>query len=271
MKPPPRSSDPGQRLPAGHVPLDRALSKLGIATRTQARVLIAEGRVRVHGRVVHDPDLPVVPERAAVAVDGAAVQAASPRVLLLHKPRGVVTTRVDPQGRPTVYDCLQGLDAHVVPVGRLDLATSGLLLLTNDTQLANWLTDPASGVLRRYVVTVRGQVDDRTVAAWLQGVDDAGERLQAAEAAVLKRSGRESVLRIGLTEGRTREVRRLCAATGHEVERLKRIAYGGLDLGDLAVGAWREVTLAEVRKAFPQYRQVVGAKRTAVRQGGGVT
>jgi 23S rRNA pseudouridine2605 synthase len=233
-------------IPRGHVVLERALSKLGAATRTEARRLIEAGRVTVDGVVVRDPQWPVVPERAKITIDSETIQTVTRIVVALHKPRGTVTTRRDPQGRPTVYDCLQGLDAHVVPVGRLDFATSGLLLLTNDTRLADRLTDPRTGVVRTYVATVQGRVEPDDLLKLEQGVEDEGEALQAMRASIRKASGKESVLILDLTEGRNREVRRLCAAIGHPVTRLKRIAYGPVQLGELPAGQWRMVPEAEL-------------------------
>jgi len=233
------------------VPLERALSKLGRATRTEARALIAEGRVRVNMRVVRDPLTPVVPERAQIEIDGRTVARPEPLTVALHKPRGVVTTRRDPEGRKTVYDLLVELDAHVVPVGRLDYATSGLLLLTNDTRLADWLTEPANAVPRVYVVTARGRVTDRDVARLQEGVRDRGEDLRATSVHVTKASGRESHLIVELTEGKNREIRRLFKTIGHEVTRLRRITIGGLTLGALPLGAWRRLSGDELRQGFP--------------------
>ncbi len=242
-------------LPSGHVPLERALSKLGLATRTEARRLIEAGRVRVAGATVRDPLLPVVPEQARIEIDGETVGAAQKVLIALNKPRGMVTTRHDPQGRPTVYDCLQGLDVHVVPVGRLDFATTGLLLLTNDTRLADRLTDPNTGVVRTYVATVRGRVQAEDLTRLQQGIEDGGQWLQAASVQLRKTSGKESLLWLQLTEGKNREVRRLCAAVGHPVTKLKRIAYGDVQLGDLAAGAWRHVPLTELGPIAAQERK----------------
>lgn len=141
----------------GLVALDRALSKLGLASRTEARRLIEAGCVEIDGRVIVDPRTMVVPERASLRIRGTTAAPAARLVVALHKPRGVVTTRSDPEGRPTVYSLLEDLGTHVVPIGRLDLATSGLLLLTNDTRFADWLADPQSAVPRVYLVTARGQ------------------------------------------------------------------------------------------------------------------
>lgn len=231
----------------GQVPLERALSKLGLASRTEARALIRDGRVSVEGRPVTDPLAPVVPERARIAIDGRRAERPRPVTILLHKPRGVVTTRSDPEGRPTVYGCLEGLDAHVVPVGRLDAATSGLLLLTNDTRFGAWITDPGNEVPRVYLVTVRGELSDEKTRRLEQGIED----MTARSVVVRKRSKRETHLVIELTEGKNREIRRMLAAVGHEVTKLKRVSFGGLELGDLEPGKWREVTPNELQEAFP--------------------
>jgi 23S rRNA pseudouridine2605 synthase len=196
----------------------------------------------------------VRPERIAVAIDGAiASGGAEPVTIVLHKPRGYVTTRSDPEGRKTIYDLLADLPQRVIPVGRLDLATSGLLILTNDTQFGNWLTDPDSGIPRVYLVTVKGSVTETTAMRLVTGVTIGRERLAAAEASVRKRSTRESHLTITLTEGKNREIRRLLDAVDHPVTQLRRVQFGGLALGTLAPGAWRRVAAADVRAAFPAY------------------
>ena len=234
-------------MPAsGRVPLARALSKLGRSSRSEATALIVAGRVSVNARIVRDPARLVVPERDRLTVDGDRIHRANWRVILLNKTRGTITTHRDPEGRPTVFDLLGDAGRGLIAVGRLDRATSGLLLLTTDTRLANWLTDPASAIVRRYVATVRGELTDADVARMMAGIDD----LRAHQVRIRKRSGRETHLIIELAEGKNREIRRLCEAVGHEVTALKRVAFGGLEIGDLAVGAWREVTRAEVRRAF---------------------
>lgn len=233
------------------MPLARALSKLGLATRSEARALILDGRVKVNGRLARDPAALVKAERVRVTIDEQAKQAPPPLTIALHKPRGVVTTRRDPEGRPTVYDCLRGVDTQVIPVGRLDFATSGLLLLTNDTQLAEWLTNPENEVPRVYLVTVRGRLDEEACRQLEHGITDRRERLVAQRVIVRKASNRETHVIVTLAEGRNREVRRMFAAIGHEVTRLRRVAIGGLTVEGLAPGKWRPVSATELRHAFP--------------------
>ena len=234
------------------VHLNRALSKLGILTRSQATAAILAGRVSVNGTVVRDPGAAIDIERARMEVAQEPQDATEWRTVLLNKPRGVVAATSDPQGRPTVYSLL-GEDAEgLVPVGRLDLASTGLLLLTSDTELAGWLTSPASAVPRVYVATVRGRVTPDETAQMEQGMMIGGEVLAAASVSARKVSDRESHLTIELREGKNRDVRRLCEAIGHEVTRLKRVAFGGLQLGEhLGPGQWRDLTHEEVAGAFP--------------------
>ncbi|HWM90348.1 MAG TPA: pseudouridine synthase [Thermoanaerobaculia bacterium] len=235
----------------GQVPLERALSKLGLASRAEARAMIREGRVTVDGRPATDPLVQVVPERARIGIDGHPAERPRSLTVLLHKPRGVVTTRSDPENRPTVYGCLEGLNAHVVPVGRLDAATSGLLLLTNDTRFADWVTDPRNEVPRVYLVTVRGELTDEQARRLESGIEDEGEQLAAKLVTVRKRSKRETHLVVELTEGKNREIRRMMEAVDREVTKLKRVSFGGLELGELQPGRWREVATEELQGAFP--------------------
>jgi 23S rRNA pseudouridine2605 synthase len=228
--------------------LDRALSKLGIASRTEARRAIEAGEVRVEGRIVRDPSALVRLETVRVEVAGRELGTVPWRTIALNKPRGVITTRRDPEGRRTVFDVLGGQGTSLVAVGRLDQASTGLLLLTTDTQLANWLTSPESAIVRRYVVTARGFVDEISARRMKTGIGD----LRAHSVTVRKRSKRETHLVIELTEGRNREIRRLLQAEGHEVTRLLRVSFGGIELGTLQPGEWREVTRGEIDIAFPQ-------------------
>lgn len=238
--------------PGGHVALGRALSKLGIASRAQAIEAIRAGRVTVDGRVCRNPSILVVPERVVIELDGRRRDRPSRRTIAFHKPRGVMTTRRDPEGRPTVFDLLGDEADGLVAVGRLDLATSGLLLLTSDTQLANWLTDPRHAIPRVYVLTVRGRITDADVAAISIGVTDRGDRLKPARVVLQKASGRESHLLVELTEGKNREIRRLFAAIDREVTRLKRVQFGDVELGALPPGEWRPIDDAGLRRQMAQ-------------------
>jgi len=244
------STERTARRRPGEVSLERALSKLGLASRSEARRWIRDGRVRVDGRAVDDPGYPVVPERVRLEIAGAPAAPAEARYLLLDKPRGVVTTRHDPEGRTTVYDVVGEAARGLAPVGRLDRATTGLLLLTNDTRLAAWLTDPERAIPRTYLVTVRGELSEDERARLEEGIVDAGERLRARSAVVRKRSQRETHLVVTLIEGKNREIRRLFAAVGHEVTRLRRVALGGLEIGPLSPGRWRELSADELEAAL---------------------
>jgi 23S rRNA pseudouridine2605 synthase len=200
---------------------------------------------------VTDPAVPVAPGLTRIQVAGVEINRAPWLCIAVNKPRSVITSRTDPEGRRTVYELIGDVDARVVPVGRLDFASTGLLLMTNDTQLADWLTDPATGVVRRYVVTVRGELSDASASSMTKGVVERGETLKAESIQVLKRSKRETHLIVELTEGKNREIRRMLKAAGNEVTRLKRIAFGPLELGDLAPGKWRTISVEEMRAAFP--------------------
>jgi len=235
-----QNAAPRRRKPVpGGVPLSRALSKLGLMSRKQAVAAIRAGRVMVDGEIVRREAVLVVPERVRLLVDGIERRRAPWRTIVFHEPRGVVTTRRDPEGRPTVYDVLGDAATGLIAVGRLDLATSGLLLLTSDTRLADWITDPAHEVPRLYAVTVRGRVDPSRLADVAAGI------------ALRKSSARESHLTVELNEGRNRQVRRMFDAIGHEVTKLKRVKFGSLELGRLMPGQFRELLRAEIAAAFP--------------------
>jgi 23S rRNA pseudouridine2605 synthase len=229
------------------------MSKLGVASRREAIALVLAGRVRVNGRIQRDPGRLVVPERITVAIDEVAANPPPPRTIAFHKPRGVMTTRRDPEGRPTVQALIAGAGDGLSAVGRLDQASTGLLLCTTDTQLAAWLTAPDSAVEREYAVTVRGRVDIADADRLVAGLDIDGERHQAAAVRVRKTSARESHLMVVLTEGKNREIRRLCAAIGHEVTRLHRVRIGGIRLDALAPGAWCIISEEMLAAAFPGY------------------
>ena len=249
-----RMSAPRKPAPpaaSGTVSIARALSKLGVCSRAEGERLVAAGRVSVGGRVVHDLTLRVRPETAAIAIDGERVGRAEKVSLALNKPRGLVTTRDDPQGRATVYECLADPALPFVgPVGRLDKASEGLLLLTNDTRWAAQLLDPASHVDKTYHVQVRALADEATVACIAAGIvePDTGESLTVKQVSLLRVGSRSSAwLEIVLDEGKNRHIRRLLDALGLEVLRLVRVSIGPLPLGTLAKGEWRHLTADEVQ------------------------
>jgi 23S rRNA pseudouridine2605 synthase len=255
-----REHERPEAQPAGkRVTLPRALSKLGYCSRTQAEKLIAEGRVAVDGRTVTEPAAWVDLSTARIAIDGAAIAAERKIYLMLNKPRGLVTTRHDPQGRPTVYDCLRNFDVpHLSPVGRLDKASEGLLLFTNDTELAQALLDPATHIAKTYHVQAGRIVDEEMLSAMTRGVRHDGELLTATCARKLREGDRNSWIEVTLEEGRNRQIRRMLEALGTECLRLVRVAIGGLALGDLPKGAVRALTEAEL----DGLRRQVGTKRS---------
>lgn len=234
------------RIP--HHGLARILSKRGICSRTQASEWIRAGRVAIAGRVVLDPEYPVAGEAHDIRIDGVRVEAAQPVYVMLNKPRGLVTTTRDERGRDTVYRCLEGAGLPwLAPVGRLDKASEGLLLLSNDPAWAARITDPSTGPRKTYHVQVDAIPGVETLAALVQGFDDGGERLSAASARLLRSGDRHAWLEIELDEGRNRQIRRLVAQCELNVLRLVRVAIGRVVLGDLRKGAWRALARDEAR------------------------
>ena len=203
--------------------------------------------MQVNGKTVRDALLRIDPDRDRITVDGERVVTERKVYLMLNKPRGLVTTRDDPEGRGTVYDCLEGLDLPFVsPVGRLDKASEGLLLMTNDTRWANGLLDPASHVAKTYHVQIAAVPDEEMLDRFRQGAVADGELLTASSIALLRSGGRTAWLEVVLDEGRNRQIRRLLGAFDIEVMRLVRVAIGGLQLGELAKGKARHLTAEEL-------------------------
>lgn len=228
--------------------LARVLSKRGLCSRSEAERRIRDGRVRINGRVVRDPEFPVQLDASGIELDGHTARTGAHQYLVLNKPRGLVTTVRDERGRDTVYRCFDGADpGWIAPVGRLDKASEGLLLFTSDPAWAAQITDPDQGPRKTYHVQVDGLPDTALLAAFVHGVEDAGEWLQVGSARILRRGARNAWLEIVLDEGRNRHIRRLLAAYGLDVLRLVRVAIGGLVLGELPKGAWRPLSAAEVR------------------------
>ena len=229
-----------------NVSLARALSKLGYCSRTQARALIQAGRVQVNGTVQRAPSLRVDMRRDRITVDGQRVTAADNVYLMLNKPRGLVTTTTDERGRETVYRCLTDPSLPwVFPVGRLDKASEGLLLLTNDTQWAARILDPATHLDKTYHVQIDCVADDGLMQRMREGVIDADESLRAKRVSLLRHGTRNSWLEIVLDEGKNRHIRRMLEALDVHVLRLIRISVGPLELGELGKGEYRPLTAAE--------------------------
>lgn len=227
--------------------LARVLSKHGVCSRSEAARWIADGRVAVDGRIVRDPEFPIAGTRQRITVDGQPLAVTERICLALNKPRGLVTSTRDERGRDTIYRCLEDADLPwLAPVGRLDKASEGLLLLSNDPAWAARITDPATGPAKTYHVQVDGVPDAATLVALQGGVDCEGERLQAHSATLLRTGTKNAWIEIVLEEGRNRQIRRMLAALDLDVLRLIRVAIGELALGDLPKGRWRKLTSREI-------------------------
>jgi 23S rRNA pseudouridine2605 synthase len=228
------------------VGLARALSKLGYCSRSQAQQQIGSGEVRVNGAVKRNPETPVSLGRDRIEVNGASIHSAEKIYLVLNKPRGLVTTASDEKGRPTIYATLGDNLPWVAPVGRLDKASEGLLLLTNDSEWASQVAAPESHLPKIYHVQVSGIRDAALVGALTKGVRISnGDFLRVKDASILRQGNRNTWLAITLDEGKNRHIRRMLEQLAVDVLRLVRVAIGPLTLGDLAKGASRRLTSAE--------------------------
>ena len=236
------------------------ISKAGLGSRTQARSWIHSGRVTVNGRPTQNPDQWIDFARDKIAFDGRPLQEADPVYLLLYKPKGYLTTLDDPEGRPTVYNLLQDLGTFVGPVGRLDLDSSGLLLMTNDTQLAERLTNPAFHAPKTYLVKAATILSDEQLEQLRQGVTLADGPTRPAHVRRV-RDGAKSFIEITLTEGRNRQVRRMLEAVGSHVLKLVRTRIGPLAIGTLAIGKYRLLTPDEVRLLRKSYESKTDPSR----------
>jgi pseudouridine synthase len=234
----------------GPLSLARALSKFGVCSRSEAVRRIEAGRVRLNGRVVTRPEARLDPSRDRVSVDGRGVgDLLETVVVALHKPTGYVTTRTDPGGRPTVYDLLRDQGEWLFPVGRLDRDSAGLLVFTNDHRLGERLTSPQAHVPKTYHVRVAGVPDAAALRVLREGVPLADGLTRPARVRSLGARRDGSVwLEIVLGEGRNRQVRRMCAAIGHDVLELVRVGIGAFRLGDLAPGGFRRLDADEVAR-----------------------
>jgi 23S rRNA pseudouridine2605 synthase len=248
------SEEPSERL-------QKVLARAGVASRRQAEELIRQGRVTVNRQVVTQLGTKVVPGRDDIRVDGARIRLESSRVyIMLNKPRGVLSTMEDERGRKALGD-LVSVSTRLYPVGRLDVSSEGLILLTDDGELANLLTHPRYEHEKEYLVLVNGQPSDKTLEAWQRGVLLDEKPTAPARVNVLRSQGDSTLLRIVMREGRKRQIRRVASLLGHPVRELKRVRLGPLDLGVLETGQWRYLTATEIRDLESLKRPPAKGKR----------
>ena len=225
--------------------LQKILSQAGIASRRASEKLMLEGRVSVNGKTITELGTKADPGRDDIRVDGSRLKMPERHIyVLLNKPRGYVTTRSDPEKRPTVLDLLKAVREYIYPVGRLDYESEGLLILTNDGELAARLTHPRHGLARVYEVKVLGDPDAHDLARMTKGISIDGRKTEAADVVSLG----PSHLQVTVREGRNRQVRKMCEAIGHPVTALRRVAIGPLRDSRLKIGHWRELSPQEVER-----------------------
>lgn len=242
-----KSDQPGERL-------QKVLAGAGIASRRESESLIEEGRVEVDGEVVTELGSRVDPARQEIRVDGEPLPRPKLAYFAVHKPTGVVSTANDPSGRPRVIDLLPPSLGRLYNVGRLDMASEGLILVTNDGEMANRLTHPRHGIEKTYNVQVAGHPDPEVLTQLRQGVYFAEGKAQVVRVKIKSRRKQSTLLEIVLDEGRNREIRRLLAKVGHKVQKLVRVAVGPVRLGEMPAGAYRKLTPQEVK----ELRQATG-------------
>ncbi len=238
------------------VTLDRTLSRAGIASRSTTREWIADGRVKVNGRVVRDPDHWIETGKDKIHFDGKPIRPEKKLYIALNKPTGVVTSHGDSRNRPTVYDYLKKLDRWVFPVGRLDMDTSGLLILTNDTEFGDRLLNPDSRIPKTYHVKVRGSMDVNHYFNLACGLDiGRGEESSPARVREVRRTEKYTWFELTITEGKNRQVRRMCEAIDRPVLKLVRIRIGGFALGTLPVGEFATLSPADLHSVLSHPRE----------------
>jgi 23S rRNA pseudouridine2605 synthase len=234
--------------------LQKILARAGLASRRKAETLITEGRVRVNGKVVRELGTRAVAGKDKIEVDGKRIVLEKPAYYVLHKPREVVSTLDDPEGRDTIKDLIEGIPERVFPVGRLDYHTSGVLLLTNDGELSEALLRPAREVPKTYVVKVNGSLDIEELDRLRKGVTlDDGYVTKPAELFVLREEGHNTWIQMTLTEGKNRQIRRMGDAIGRRVQRLSRVAFADVTVEGLRPGEHRELRARELDKLKKRY------------------
>ena len=231
--------------------LERVLSKAGVGSRTEARSWVHAGRVTVNEALTRDPDRWIDMERDRVRLDGARIEPRDRLYLLVYKPTGYLTTYKDPEGRPTVYDLIADVGTFLSPVGRLDLRTSGLLLMSNDNRFAEHVTNPASHVPKTYLVKASTRLGEEQLQQLRDGITLSDGPTRPATVTRVRDSDKYTHFEITLTEGRNRQVRRMVEALGAVVLKLVRVKIGAIGIGTLPIGKWRHLTPAEVKALFP--------------------
>jgi 23S rRNA pseudouridine2605 synthase len=229
--------------------LERVFSKAGIGSRTEARSWIGAGKVRVNGKVIQNPDQWVDLDHDRITFEGKPLRAAEKVYLLLYKPKGYITSYGDPEKRPTVYDLTKESGTWLSPVGRLDLDTSGLLLMTNDTEFGERITNPAHEIAKTYQVKASTLLSNEQLEQLRSGVELSDGPTRPAVVTRLRDSEKYTFLEMTITEGRNRQVRRMIEALDSKVLKLVRVAIGPIRIGDLQIGKWRHLT-AEERRAL---------------------
>jgi len=229
--------------------IQKILAKAGIASRREAERMVIEGRVSVNGRVVETLGFKAEPSKDHIKVDGRRLTHPEPKViLLLNKPRGYLSTVKDPKGRPTIMDLLKNVKWRIYPVGRLDFDAEGLLLLTNDGDLAHLLSHPRFSIPKTYLVKVAGVPEEKKLTRLQRGVMLEDGRARAISCSLIRQREKNSWVRVVVTEGRNRLVKRMFSAIGHTVLKLKRVEYGPIQLGDLPFGQFRYLTPGEMER-----------------------
>ena len=227
--------------------LQKYIAKSGLTSRRKAEDLILQGRVKVNGQVVNEMGITVDPEEDVVMVDDKIINLEDRKIyIILNKPEGYVTTLSDRHSEKIVLDLIKGVKERIFPVGRLDKDTTGLLLMTNDGDLAYKLTHPSHIVWKEYIALVRGIPSNREIQRLKNGVIIDGRKTSPARVELIKTNNNSAVLKIIIHEGRNRQVRKMCEYVGHPVIKLKRVAIGDIKLGDLQIGSWRYLTDKEV-------------------------
>jgi 23S rRNA pseudouridine2605 synthase len=244
--------------------LERVFSKAGVGSRTEARSWIGAGRVRVNGNVIRNPDHWVDLAKDRVALDGKPLRKAESVYILLYKPKGFLTTYRDPEGRPTVYELLPDVGTWVTPVGRLDLDTTGLLLLTNDTAFANAVMSPESKVPKTYQLKSAPRLSAEQIEHLRSGVSLSDGLAHAQSVRIIRETPKYTHLELVLTEGRNRQVRRMIEAAGGKVLKLVRTAIGPIRIEDLPIGKWRHLRPDEVRALVGRARKLKGPRTSRI-------